>query len=88
MTNTNAGENLWGSVRERFEVSRCDVSTAIAHNAGIVQGKDVPPVRQVVYRELAERGFSYVARRYYRLSLLRRVYSRIPILARIWGMLK
>lgn len=88
LVNSQVGEELWGSVRERFKVSRCDVPTAIAHNAGIVQGKDVPPVRHIIYRELAERGFSYVARRHYRLSLLRRAYSRIPIFARIWGMLK
>lgn len=88
LTNTYAGEKLWSSVRRGFKVFQCDVPIAIAHNAGIVQGKDYPPVRCVVYRELAEKGFSYVARRHYRLSLLRRVYSRIPILARIWEMLK
>lgn len=88
LANTQAGEELWSSVGKGFEVSGCDVPTAIAHNEGIVRGKDLPPARHVVYRELAERGFSYVARRHYSLSLLRRVYSRVPILARIWGMLK
>ena len=42
LKNTQAGEELWSSVGEEFEMSRCDVPTAIAHNAGIVQGKDSP----------------------------------------------
>ena len=86
--NTQAGEELWSSVGEGFEMSRCDVPTAIAHNAGIVPRKGFPPVRCVVYKELAERGFSYVARRHYSLSLSQRVHSRFPILARFRRMLK
>lgn len=88
LTNTRAGERLWDSVKERFKVSQQDVQTAIEHNAGLVQGKKLPPARKEVYAALRSRGFSYVARKFYRLSIPRRIYSRLPILARIRRMLK
>lgn len=88
LTNTRAGYRLWDSVKESFKVSRQDVKTAIEHNAGLVRGKELPPTRKEVCAALGLRGFSYVARRFYRLSISRRIYSRLPILARIRRMLK
>lgn len=88
LTNTRAGDRLWDSVKESFKVSQQDVQTAIEHNAGLVRGKELPPARKEVYAALKSRGFSYVARKFYRLSISRRIYSRLPILARIRRMLK
>ena len=88
LTNTRAGDRLWDSVKESFKVSQQDVQTAIEHNAGLVRGKELPPARKEVYAALKSRGFSYVARKFYRLSISRRIYSRLPVLARIRRMLK
>ena len=88
LTNTRAGNRLWDSVMENFKFSQQDVQTVIEHNAGLVQGKELPPARKEVYAALRSRGFSYVARKFYRLSIPRRIYSRFPILVRIWRMLK
>ena len=66
LINNEKGKRVWECVKDEFSFVETKVENAVKYNENIIHPMNKPQIRDLIYKEIDDKGYSYVSKKYFR----------------------